>query len=195
MNSESLVNEKRLFKLLRGNYFKLMQMKKVIVGLALIFLSITVITVSAFVYDSATQTTGQTVVNVATFTLKNSALGNIDEGETKSYLKAEVPALGAAITLTNSKSLYLHLDSDIESLSATFSTYTITVKYLTVPMDSSHIAGQTATALTLASPDSTAIALDAAGTWVFDFELNVTAKQVASDTVTTATIVATAQSS
>lgn len=170
-------------------------MKKKLIGIAFALLSIMIVSVSAFVYESATQTVGQTIVNVATITLKNSALGNLDEGETKNYTKADVAALGAAISITTSKAtVYLHLNSDIDSLGTYYSTYTITVKYITVPGGSSHSVGQIAATMTIASPDPTAITLDAAGSWVFDFELTTTAKSVSSDQATTATIVVTAES-
>jgi hypothetical protein len=170
-------------------------MNKKLIGLAFVLLSIMIVSVSAFVYESATQTVGQTVINVATITLKNSALGTIDEGETKSYTKADVPALGAAISITTSKAtVYLHLDSDIQNLNVTYTTYTFTVRYITVPGGSSHSVGQTAATMSIASPDPTAITLDAAGSWAFDFELTTTAKSVSSDQGTTATIVVTAES-
>jgi hypothetical protein len=169
-------------------------MNKKFIGLAFVLLSIMIVSVSAFVYESATQTVGQTVVNVATLTLKNSALGSIDEGETKSYTKADVVALGAAISITTSKIVYLHLDSDIQNLNTAYTTYTFTVRYITVPGGSSHSVGQTAATMSIASPDPTAITLDVAGSWAFDFELTTTAKSVSSDQGTTATIVVTAES-
>lgn len=170
-------------------------MNKKFIGLAFILLSIMIVSVSAFVYESATQTVGQTVVNVATLTLKNSALGSIEEGETKSYTKADVAALGAAASITTTKAtVYLHLDSDIQNLNTTYSTYTLTVKYFTVPGGSAHSTGQTAATLTIAAPDPAAITLDVAGSWVFDFELTTTAKSVSSDQGTIATIVVTAES-
>lgn len=169
--------------------------RKLIVGLSFVLLSLLIVSVSAFVYEQSQQTVGQTVVNVASITLKNSALGSIDEGDTKSYTKATVDALGSAISLTTTKpTVYLHLNSDIDSLSSTYSAYTLTVKYLTVPGGSSHVAGQTAATMSIASPDPTAITLDVAGSWVFDFELTTTAKSVSSDQASTATVVVTAES-
>jgi hypothetical protein len=169
--------------------------RKILIGLAFLALAFLVVSTSAFIYEQAQQSVGQTVVNVATLTLKNSALGNLEEGETKSFTKADVPALGAAISITTSKALaYLHLNSDIDSLGTYYSAYTVTVKYLTVPGGSSHSAGQTAATMTIASPDPTSITLDAAGSWVFDFELTTTAKSVSSDQATAATVVVTAES-
>jgi hypothetical protein len=170
-------------------------MNKKIIGLAFVLLSVMIVSVSAFVYESATQTVGQTVVNVATLTLKNSALGSIDEGDTRSYTKADVAALGAAISITTSKAtVYLHLDSDIQNLDTTYATYTVTVRYITVPGGSSHSVGQTAATMSIASPDPAAITLDVAGSWVFDFEITTTAKSVSSDQASTATVVVTAES-
>ena len=170
-------------------------MKKKLIGLMFVLMSISVMTVSAFVYESASQTVGQTVVNVATLTLKNSALGSIDEGETRSYTKADAAALGSAISLTTSKAnVYLHLDSDIQNLNSYYSTYTITVKYITVPTGQEALIGQTAATMTIASPDPSAIVLSVAGSWAFDFQVTTTAKSVSSDQSSTATVVVTAES-
>ena len=160
-------------------------------------LSIIIVFVSAFVYETAQQTVTQTVTNIATLTLKNSALGTIEEGETKSYTNVTVAELGAAIDITTTKAnVYLHLDSDIDSLSAYYTTYDVTVKFATVPGGSVlHTSGDTAATITLASPDTlTAIDLDAAGSWTFDFEVTTTADSVSADQPTTATIVVTAES-
>jgi len=61
--------------------------KKSLIGTLFLLLSISIPVVSAFVYESAQQTVTQTVVEVATITLQNAALGDIDEGETKTYTK------------------------------------------------------------------------------------------------------------
>ena len=169
--------------------------KKKLIGLTFVLLGIMIASVSAFVYESAQQTVNQTIVNVATLTLKNSALGNLEEGETRSYTKADVAALGAAISTTTTKAnVYLHLNSDIDSLGTYYTVYNITVKYITVPGGSSHSVGQTAAKMTTAVPDPSAITLDVAGSWVFDFEITTTAKSVSIDQATTATIVVTAES-
>jgi hypothetical protein len=170
-------------------------MNKKIVGLAFLLMGIMIASVSAFVYESGLQTVDQTIVNVATLTLKNSALGNLEEGETKSYTKADVAALGAAIvTTTGIANVYLHLNSSVDSLSTYYATYDITVKYITVPIGSSHSAGQTAAKMTIAAPDPSAIPLDVAGSWAFDFEITTTAKSVSLNQASTVTIVVTAES-
>lgn len=171
-------------------------MRNRLAGIAFILLAALVVTVSAFVYDSAQQTVGQTITNVATITLKNSALGDIYEGETKSYTKTGVAELGSAISLTTAKTdVYLHLDSDVDSLDTYYTDYTITVKFITVPGGSSHSVGQTAATMSIAAPDPSAITLDAAGSWAFDFEISTTADAVSSDQATTVTIDVTAESS
>ena len=168
---------------------------KRIVGIAFLLFAVLIITVSAFVYDQAQQTIGQTVTNVATITLKNSALGNLEEGETKSYTKANVTNLGEAISLTTSKAnVYLHLNSDIDTLTTYYTTYTVTVKYITVPTGQEALIGTTAATMSIASPDPSGFALPAAGSWAFDFELTTTAEAVSSDQATTATIDVTAES-
>jgi hypothetical protein len=170
-------------------------MNKKIAGIVFVLLSVMIATVSAFVYESAQQTVGQTVVNVATLTLKNSALGNLEEGETKSYTKADIANLGAAISLTTSKAnVYLHLNSDVNSLSAYYTTYTVVVKYITVPTGQEALIGQTAATMSIGSPDPSGFALPAAGSWAFDFEITTTAKSVSSDQASTATVVVTAES-
>jgi hypothetical protein len=170
-------------------------MKRKLTGIAFLLLGILIVSVSAFVYDSAQQTVGQTVTNVATITLKNSALGNLEEGETKSYTKADVANLGAAISLTTTKAnVYLHLNSDIDSLTTYYSTYTVTVKYITVPSGQEALIGTTAATMSIASPDPSGFALPAAGSWAFDFGITTTAKAVSSDQATTATIIVTAES-
>ena len=172
-----------------------MILKKRSLGLFFILLSFSIVSVSAFVYDFAQQTVTQTIVEVATFTLQNSAFGNIDEGDTTTYTKTEVATLGDAISITTTKaSVYLHLDSDLESLTD-YATYNIVVKFSQV-VGSTYSVGDTACTLTLASPDTgvSPIDLDAVGTWKFDFEITTTPNSVDSDTPTTVTIDVTAES-
>jgi hypothetical protein len=170
-------------------------LNKKILGVLFILLSILIVFVSAFVYETATQSVAQTITNIATLTLKNSDLGAIEEGETKGYAKGNVTELGAAISITTTKAgVYLHLNSTIDSLSAYYTTYTIKVKFITVPGGSTHSVDDTACTMTLASPDPAAITLDVAGSWAFDFEVTTTAKSVSADQPTTATIVVTAES-
>ena len=162
-------------------------------GLLLIMLSITIVGVSAYVYEQASQTITQTIIEIATITLKNSALGNLNEGETQSYTLATVPNLGDAITLTTTTAnVYLHLDSDLDSVSG-YSTYNIVVKFSQV-VGGTYSVGDTATTLTIGSPDYSSIDLDAAGTWAFDFEITTTANSVSSDTPSTVTIIVSADS-
>jgi hypothetical protein len=173
-------------------------LRKRLVGIALILLSIVIVSVSAFVYETATHTVTQTIKQIATLTLQNSALGNIEEGETKAYTKSEVSSLGNIVTVTTTKdNVYLHFNSDLDSnssLSTYYTTYAITVKYWTVPGGSSHSQGQTACTMSLGSSDPGAVTLDKAGTWTFDFEISTIAKSVSSDAGTTVTIVVTAES-
>ena len=170
-------------------------MNKKIGGIAFVLLAMLIVSASAFVYESAQQTVGQTVVNIATLTLQNSALGDLEEGETLSYTKATVATLGDAITVTTTKAnVYLHLDSDIQLLTTYYTTYDVTVKVITVPGGSSYSVGDTAATMTIAAPDPSSITLDIAGAWAFDFELTTTAKAVSSDQGTTATIDVTAES-
>lgn len=170
-------------------------MKSKAISIAFIMVSVVIVAASAYVYETAQNTITQTVQNIATLTLNNSALGNIEEGQTLSYTKATVSSLGDIVTITTTKdTVYLHFDSDIQLLTTYYSTYTITVKYAAVGSGSSHTVGQTACTMTIASPDPTAVTLDKLGTWRFDFELTTTAKSVTSDQATTATIVVTVES-
>lgn len=170
-------------------------MKKKIVSLAFILMSITIVAVSAYVYETATSTVSQTIQNIATLTLQNSALGNIEEGQTISYTKATVATLGNIINLTTTKNnVYIHFDSDVDALSTYYSTYSITVKYAAVGTGSTHIVGQTACTMTWAAPDPAGVTLDVSGAWRFDFEITTTAKSVSSDQPTTVTIVVSGES-
>ncbi len=169
------------------------------IGLLLIMLSFSIVAVSAFVYESAQQTVTQTIQEIATLTLQNSALGNIEEGETKTYTKTggggdvEIANLGDAISITTTKAnVYLHLDSDLDSLTD-YSTYTITVKFAQV-QGSTYSVGDTAGTMTIASPDPSAIDLDASGMWKFDFEITTTADSVSADSPSTVAITVTGES-
>jgi len=171
------------------------RLNKKSMGIMLILMSVGIATVSAYVYETAQHTVTQTIQQVATLTLNNSALGNIEEGQTISYTKATVSSLGDIVTVTTTKdNVYLHFDSDIDSLSTYYTTYTITVKYAAVGSGSSHSVGQTACTITMASPDPAAVTLDVDGTWRFDFEITTTAKSVSAEQATTATIVVNAES-
>jgi hypothetical protein len=169
-------------------------MKKKIIGLAFVLLSIMIVSVSAFVYELAQQTESQTIINVATITLKDSTLGNIDEGATNFYNSANMSNLGAAVSLTTTKAVYLHLASTLASETTYYTTYNIVVKIATKPTGGTHSVGETISTLTIASPNSAAINLDVGGAWTFDFELTTTAKSVTGDQARTVTITVTAES-
>jgi hypothetical protein len=170
-------------------------MKKRLVGLALVLLSLAVVGASAYVYETGTIAVTQTVKNIATLTVQNSALGNIEEGQTIGYAKGNMSSLGSILNLTTTKdNVYLHFNSDVDSLSAYYSTYTITVKYAAVGATSSHNVGDVACTMTLAAPDPTGVTLDKTGAWRLDFEISTTAKSVSADQATSVTIVVTAES-
>jgi hypothetical protein len=170
--------------------------KKIFVGLMYLLLTVTIIGVSAYVYEQATQTVTQTIKEVATINLQSSVLGSINEGEAKSYTKSDVASLGNAISLTTTATnVYLHLNSDLETQVGSYSVYSITVKFVTVPGGSSHSIDDTACTMTIASPDPASVTLDVAGSWAFDLEVSTTAKSVTLDTPTTVTVVVSAESS
>jgi len=168
---------------------------KSIPGILLILLSISIATVSAFVYESSQQQVTQTIKEIATVTLKNTALGNLEEGQTLFYTQSNVTNLGAAISLTTTKAnVYMHLSSDLASQSTYYSTFTIVVKIATKPSGGSHSVGEAVATLSLGSPNSGAIDLDVLGSWTFDLEVTTTAKAVSGDQATTVTITVTAES-
>ena len=118
--------------------------KRTLIGLVFLLMSFTIASVSAFVYEQAQQTVTQTIVEIANITLQNSALGNLEEGETKSFTKLDIASLGDAISVVTTKAnVYLHLNSDLDSLSSYYSAYSIVVKYDTVPGGSNHTSGNT----------------------------------------------------
>jgi hypothetical protein len=169
--------------------------RNTLIGALFILLSIFIVGVSAYVYEQATQTVTQTIQEIVTLTLQNSALGSIEEGQTLCYTPTNQTDLDNIISIATTKSsVYIHLDSDLDSLSSYYDTYNIVVKYDTVPGGSSHNAGDTACTLSLTSPDYSSIDLDVAGSWTFDFEITATAKSVNSDQATTVTITLTAES-
>ena len=127
--------------------------RKRVVGLSLLLLSLLVVVVSAYVYETGNIAVTQTIKNIATLTVQNSALGNIEEGQTIGYAKGNMSTLGGILNLTTTKdTVYLHLDSNVNLLSAYYSTYTITVKYAAVGAGSSHNVNDVACTMTLASP-------------------------------------------
>jgi hypothetical protein len=162
-------------------------------GLLYLIFGLMVAGVSAYVYQQATLTVTQNIVEIATLTVKNSDLGNINEGQTLTYTSSGVPNLGAAVTITTTtQPVYLYFDSDVDSLSGSYSTYDITVKYNTVPTGGTG-SGDACT-MTLSSPSSAPVTLDAIGTWVFDLEITTTSQSVNANTPTTVTIVVSAES-
>ena len=172
-----------------------MNRSKLVTGLLFLILASTIIGASAYVYQSATQTVTQTIKEVASLTLQNSALGNINEGETKTITKTTVATLGSATSVTTTTaSVYLHFSSDLASQSASYSTYDIVVKLASKPAGSTLTVGNTYATMSIATPTPAGFALDAAGTYVFDYEVTGTAKSVNSDTPTTVTITVTAES-
>lgn len=167
-----------------------------LIGLMFIPLSFTITSVSAYVYEQATQTVTQTIKEISTLNLQSVGLGNVEEGETRAYTKTDVPGLGGIISVTTTKAnVYVHLNSDLDSLGGSYDTYHITVRFAAVPAGSAlHSVGDVACTLSLAQPDYGSIDLDAAGDWSFDFEITTTARSVSSDTPTAVTITVTAES-
>ena len=165
---------------------------KRIAGLLLILLSFIIVLVSAFVYEQQSQTTTQTITEVASITIDNAALGNIEEGETILYTATNTSVVDDILNITTGKAnVYLHFDSDLDAQSGNYSTYQIEVIVDTAP---GSLSGTVAT-LTIANPDTTTgIDLDTAGAYIFDFQVTTTAQQVSSDTPTTVNITVTAES-
>jgi hypothetical protein len=136
----------------------------------------------------------QKIIEIATITLKNSDLGNINEGETRNTTKEEVPKLGDAIMVTVSDSVSqvnLNLDSNLDDLSGFYSTYDIVVRFSQVA-GSTYSVGETACILSIGSEDYSSIKLDNSGEWRFDLEVTSTAKSIDYNTPTTAIIIVTA---
>ena len=156
-------------------------------------MSLSIVGVSAYVFEQASQTITQTIIDIATITLQNSALGNLNEGETQTYTQATIATLGDAISLTTTTpNVYLHLNSDLNLVSG-YSTYDIVVTFSQV-VGGTYTVGNTACTLTIGSPNYSSIDLDAAGTWAFDFEITTTANSVASDSSSIVTITVSAES-
>ena len=163
-------------------------------GILLLLMSFSVMGVSAYVYQQATMTIDQTIVEVATITLKNSDLGNLKEGQSASYTKGTVANLGNAISLTTEEAnVYLHLDSTLDTMT-THSSYEIVVKAFTVPGGSSISSGDTVCTINIGTPDYSAVDLDVAGAWTFDFEISTSVGSVNSDVITQTTIIVSAES-
>jgi hypothetical protein len=167
---------------------------RLLVGIALIVLSISIAGVSEFVYGMAQNTVTQTEKVIGCLTVQNSVLGNLEEGETKAYSKDTISSLGNVLGFTTTKdNVYLNFKSNFDTLSAYYSTYNITAKYATVGSGSTHSVGDTACTLTLTEP-AIVVTLDKTGFWSFDLAITTTAKSVSSDQATATTIVVTAES-
>jgi hypothetical protein len=164
-------------------------------GFLLMVIGLSILSTSAYTFEANERYVNQNNINVCKINLQNPSLGNINEGETKSYTKLTVPELNDAITITTTATnVYLHLDSDLDSLSSRYEIYTINVNYDTVPEGSLAIPGKTATTLTPINPDTPPIKLDVAGAWTFDFNITTKPHPVSSSTVTTVTIIVSAES-
>lgn len=169
--------------------------KHVLLGIMLLFLSFSVISVSAFIYEQSSHSVTQTIVDIATLTLTNSALGNLEEGQTLYYTPSNQSNLNDIITVNTTKAnVYLHFDSNIDLFNTVYDTFQITVKFDTVPGGSSHSSGDTACSLKISTPDYSSLVLDVAGDWTFDFEISTIALSVNSNSPNTVTITATVES-
>jgi hypothetical protein len=152
--------------------------KHVLLGAILLLLSCSIVSVSAYIYEQNSQNVTQTIVDIATLTLTNSTLGNLEEGQTLLYIPSNQSDLDDIISVTTTKAnVYLHLDSDLDSLTD-YATYNIVVKF-------SQVQGSTY---------SVGDNLDVAGTWIFDFEVTTTASTVFADVPSTVTITVSAES-
>ncbi len=172
-------------------------MKRATLGITLMLMSLLIVYVSAFVYEQASNTVTQTIVEVANITLDQGLLGNLEEGQTILYTASNTSSLDDIIGITTSKAnVYLHFDTDLDSQNSNYATYQIVVKVGdTVPVASTNSTGDTTTTLTIGNPDSTSgIVLDVAGDWTFDFEITTTANSVSSDQATTVNITVSAES-
>lgn len=165
----------------------------VILGTVLLLLSFSIVSVSAYIYEQNSQTISQTIIDIATLTLSNAGLSNIEESQTLLYTPVNNTDLEDIISITTTKSnVYLHLDSNLDTLTD-YSTYNIVVKFDTVGVGSTHTIGDTACTLSLGSPDFSSIDLDVAGTWSFDFEITTTAGVVSVDSSNIVTISVSAE--
>ncbi len=169
---------------------------KNLTGVLLIFFCISVVGVTAYVYEQTSQTLNQNIMEIASITLKNSDLGTIKEGETRTYTKAEIPDLGDAIVVTVDDSvslINLNIDSDLDLFSDHYSRYDVLVRF-SQTVGSTHSEGDVACILSIGSEDHSSIELDAAGTWSFDLEVTTTAKSIDSNTPASVTINVVAES-
>lgn len=170
-------------------------MKARSLGIVFILLSLGIVSVSAFVYQQSSLTVTNTIKEIAALTLQNSALGNIEEGQTLLYTPTNQSDLNQIINVTTTKdNVYLHFDSDLDLMSGNYTTYNIVVKIDTAPGTSSHNPGDTVCTLSIGTPDHSSVTLDKTGDYKFDFEITTTAQSVDSDQNTTVTITVSAES-
>ena len=109
-----------------------------------------VVLVSAFVYEQASQTTTQTIIEVANLSLNNAVLGNIEEGETILYTAGNTSAVSNILSVTTTKAnVYLYFNTDLDAQSGNYNTYQIEVIADTVPGGSG--VGGTIETLTIGS--------------------------------------------
>ena len=169
-------------------------MKKSIFGLLLIILSFAIVATSAFIYEQASSTATQTILEIASLTLNNAALGDIEEGDTVLYTPANTSAVNDVISVTTGKAnVYMHIDTNLEGQSTYYNTYQIEVVVDSAP-GGSGLSGTVAT-LSIGSPDTaTGIDLDVAGNYVFDFQVTTSAKQVSGNQGSTVNITVSAES-
>ena len=154
-----------------------------ITGSLLIFVSMLIFSVSAFVFEQPS--------NTKTIKLNQGNLGNILEGQTLNYTPNNTPSLNDIIFVTTTQAdVYLHFDTNLDVQSNNYATYQIIIKAGdTIPFGSDYCIGDIVATLTLENPDATSkVALDAAGEWTFDFEITTTAKSVNSNQTTTVSI-------
>jgi hypothetical protein len=188
-------NWKRVFRIQNQNrkIHNMVAIRKRAIGISLLLLTLSVALVSAYVYETGNIAVTQTIKNIATLTVQNSGLGNIEEGQTITYTKGTVSSLGNILNLTTTKaSVVIHFASNVNTLNTYYSTYTITVKYAVAI--NGHVVGDTLTSMTIASPNPTGVTLAAIGAYQFDFEITTTALSVSSDQASQATITFTAES-
>ena len=170
-------------------------MKRRLLGMLLIMCSILIVSVSAFVYESTSNTVTQTIVEIATITLDQGTLGSISEGQTILYTPTNTSVLDGILTITTQQdNVYLHFDTDLEGQDSNYDIYQIEVIADTVQGSTIGVDDVIVT-LTTDTPDTSAgINLDTTGDWAFDFQITTAAGTVDSDTPTTVNVTVTAES-
>jgi hypothetical protein len=159
-----------------------------LVGIVLVMLSVSVVTVSGLVFETSHYSASYATKLISELSLPNLGLADIEEGDTKAYSKDTELCLGNAVeVITTEDNVCLNFTSDIDSSNEFYSMYNITVKYAAIGNGSIYSLEDIACTMTLASP-SVLVSLDKAGVWSFDFEISATAKSVISDKTTVVTI-------